>query len=59
MTVYEQLLNKADSENIFIIEKYDLTDTRLKGLYCDNTISFLERFNVVHKPTISFQLELL
>lgn len=35
MTKYEQLLEKARRENLTVFEKYDLSETRLKGLYYD------------------------
>lgn len=36
---YEELLNLAESKNIKIHEGYDLSGTRIKGLYCDGNIA--------------------
>lgn len=39
MTGYEELLTDADKENIIVTDQFNLSDTRLKGLYCDGTIA--------------------
>ena len=39
MTKYEILLDEASKKDINVIENYDLTGTKLKGLYCDNFIA--------------------
>lgn len=39
MTEYEKLLDNAEKENIIVFDKYDLSNTRLKGLYCDGVIA--------------------
>lgn len=39
MSIYEELLDNAYQENASVIEQYDFSDTRLKGLYCDDTIA--------------------
>ena len=39
MTKYEELLEIALQENVKVYEKYDLSGTRLKGLYCDGVIA--------------------
>ena len=39
MTTYESLLIDAEKENVSVIENFDLTETRLKGLYCDRVIA--------------------
>lgn len=39
MTSYEKLLNEADNNNVQVIENYDFSNTRLKGLYCDSYIA--------------------
>ena len=39
MTGYEELLTDADKENIIVTDQFDLSGTRLKGLYCDGTIA--------------------
>lgn len=39
MTGYEELLTDADKENIIVTDQFDLSGTRLKGLYCDRTIA--------------------
>ena len=37
MTGYEELLTDADKENIIVTDQFDLSGTRLQGLYCDGT----------------------
>lgn len=39
MTGYEDLLTDAAKENIIVTDQFDLSGTRLKGLYCDGTIA--------------------
>ena len=39
MSKYEELLNVADKSNVTITDQFDLSGTRLKGLYCDSTIA--------------------
>lgn len=39
MTGYEKLLTDAAKENIIVADQFDLSGTRLKGLYCDGTIA--------------------
>ena len=39
MTGYEELLTDAGKENIVVTNQFDLSGTRLKGLYCDGTIA--------------------
>ncbi len=39
MTKYEELLETALQENVTVYENYDLSDTRLKGLYCDGVVA--------------------
>ena len=39
MTDYETLLDFADKHQVIVTEKFDLSGTRLKGLYCDATIA--------------------
>ena len=39
LTKYERLLNKAKENNVTIYENYDLSDTKLQGLYCDGSIA--------------------
>ena len=39
MTGYEELLTNAEKENVIVIENYDLSNTRLKGLYCDGVVA--------------------
>ena len=39
MNKYEELLNDADQSNVIVTDKFDLSGTRLKGLYCDGTIA--------------------
>lgn len=39
MTEYEKMLDTAELNNVMIYENYDLSETRIKGLYCDNNIA--------------------
>ena len=39
MTQYEKLLEEAVESKLTVIENYDLSDTQIKGLYCDGTIA--------------------
>jgi Zn-dependent peptidase ImmA (M78 family) len=36
---YEELLNDANKSNIVVTDQFDLSGTRIKGLYCDGTIA--------------------
>lgn len=39
MNKYEELLNDANKSNIVVTDQFDLSGTRIKGLYCDGTIA--------------------
>ena len=39
MNKYEELLEIANKENMSVFENYDLSGTKLKGLYCDGNIA--------------------
>lgn len=39
LTEYEKLLENANENNVSVYDHYDLTGTRLKGLYCDGTVA--------------------
>lgn len=39
MSKYEELLTVADKSNVTITDQFDLSGTRLKGLYCNSTIA--------------------
>lgn len=39
MSKYEELLTVADKSNVTITNQFDLSGTRLKGLYCGSTIA--------------------
>lgn len=43
MTEYEKLLNSAMEADITVIEDYDFSDTRIKGLYCDGVVALDKR----------------
>lgn len=45
MTKYEELLDEAVSNDMTVFENYDLSGTRLKGLYCDNSIALSNELN--------------
>lgn len=56
MTKYERLLNKAKENNVTIYENYDLSDTKLQGLYCDGSIALsngleteAEKFSILNE----------
>lgn len=39
MTKYENLLKAADNSNVFVTDKFNLSDTRFLGLYCNGIIA--------------------
>lgn len=39
MNNYEKLLDRAEKENIRVIEQYDFSEGRIKALYCDGTVA--------------------
>lgn len=39
MNKYEELLDDADKSNVTVTDQFNLSDTRIKGLYCDGTIA--------------------
>lgn len=39
MTKYEKLLNDADRSNVTVTDRFDLSGTRFKGVYCDGIIA--------------------
>ena len=39
MNTFEKLLNEANLNNVSVIERYDFSGTRIKGLYCDGNIA--------------------
>lgn len=39
MTDYEKLLSSADDDNVIVYDDYNLTGTRIKGLYCDGAVA--------------------
>ena len=39
MTEYEKLQKEANEKDIVVLEHYDLSGTRLKGLYCDGVVA--------------------
>lgn len=45
MNKYEELLNDADKSNVTVTNQFDLSGTRLKGLYCDGTIAISQNMN--------------
>ena len=56
MTEYEKLLDKAKDNNVTIYEKYDLSGTRLQGLYCNGSIALsnkleteAEKFSILNE----------
>ncbi len=56
LTEYEKLLDEAKDNNVAIYEKYDLSGTRLQGLYCDGSIALsnkleteAEKFSILNE----------
>lgn len=45
MTRYEYLLAEAENENIIVHENFNLAGTRIKGLYCDNSVALSNELN--------------
>lgn len=58
MNKYEDLLHAANQENITIIENYDFSNTRLKGLYCDGTVALGENLQTQADKTCILAEEL-
>lgn len=58
MTGYEELLTDADKENIIVTDQFDLSGTRLKGLYCDGTIALNRDMYIETKKACALAEEL-
>lgn len=58
MTGYEKLLTDADKENIIVTDRFDLSGTRLKGLYCDGTIALNKEMHIESEKTCVLAEEL-
>lgn len=58
MTGYEKLLTDADKENIIVTDQFDLSGTRLKGLYCDGTIALNKDMYIESEKTCVLAEEL-
>ncbi len=52
MTEYEKLLDDADKQHVIVTEKFDLSDTRLKGLYCDAFIAIDKNLTEADKACV-------
>ena len=52
MTEYEKLLDDADKQHVLVTEKFDLSDTRLKGLYCDAFIAIDKNLTEADKACV-------
>ena len=52
MTQYEKLLDDADKQHVIVTEKFDLSDTRLKGLYCDAFIAIDKNLTEADKACV-------
>lgn len=52
MTEYEKLLDDADKQHVIVTEKFDLSDTRLKGLYCDALIAIDKNLTEADKACV-------
>lgn len=58
MNNYEKLLDMAEKENISVYENYDLSDTRLSGLYCDGSIALSKDLDTEAEKNCIMQEEL-
>ncbi len=58
MTGYEKLLTDAAKENIIVTDQFDLSGTRLKGLYCDGTIALNKDMYIESEKTCVLAEEL-
>lgn len=58
MNNYEKLLDLADKENISVYEKYNFSDTRIDGLYCDGSIALSKDLNTEAEKNCILQEEL-
>lgn len=58
MTGYEKLLTDADKKNIIVTDQFDLSGTRLKGLYCDGTIALNKDMYIESEKTCVLAEEL-
>ena len=52
MTEYEKLLDSADKQHVIVTEKFDLSETRLKGLYCDAFIAIDKNLTDIDKACV-------
>ena len=52
LTEYEKLLDDADKQHVIVTEKFDLSDTRLKGLYCDAFIAIDKNLTEADKACV-------
>lgn len=52
LTEYEKLLDDADKQHVIVTEKFDLSDTRLKGLYCDAFIAIDKKLTEADKVCV-------
>jgi len=52
LTEYEKLLDDADKQRVIVTEKFDLSGTRLKGLYCDAFIAIDKNLTDVDKACV-------
>ena len=52
MTEYEKLLDDADKQHVLVTKKFDLSDTRLKGLYCDAFIAIDKNLTEADKACV-------
>ena len=52
MTEYEKLLDSAVKQHVIVTEKFDLSETRLKGLYCDAFIAIDKNLTDIDKACV-------
>lgn len=52
MTHYEKLLDDANKHHVIVTENFDLSDTRLKGLYCDSVIAIDKSLDNIDKSCV-------
>ena len=58
MTEYEKLLDEANNDDMTIIENYDFSNTRLKGLYCDRNIALSTDLNTTSEKCCTLAEEI-
>ena len=58
MNKYEELLNVADKSNVTVTDRFDLSGTHIKGLYCDCAIALNRDMHIESEKTCVLAEEL-